>query len=84
MNLRPLSQKREFQGENLGFLLFLVTKIGRGERIRTSGPCLPKTVLYQAELLPYRMRGGETPARQARPISVDCGTSKRAFASFYA
>src|SRR5688572_11327461 len=25
------------------------TKIGRGERIRTSGPCLPKTVLYQAE-----------------------------------
>ena len=28
--------------------------IGRGERIRTSGPCLPKTVLYQAELLPDR------------------------------
>lgn len=27
-------------------------EIGRGERIRTSGPCLPKTVLYQAELLP--------------------------------
>lgn len=27
-------------------------KNGRGERIRTSGPCLPKTVLYQAELLP--------------------------------
>ena len=26
--------------------------IGRGERIRTSGPCLPKTVLYQAELHP--------------------------------
>ena len=25
---------------------------GRGERIRTSGPCLPKTVLYQAELHP--------------------------------
>ena len=23
-----------------------------GERIRTTGPCLPKTVLYQAELLP--------------------------------
>ena len=23
---------------------------GRSERIRTSGPCLPKTVLYQAEL----------------------------------
>ena len=27
---------------------------GRGERIRTSGPCLPKTVLCQAELLPDR------------------------------
>jgi hypothetical protein len=25
---------------------------GRGEKIRTSGPCLPKTVLYQAELHP--------------------------------
>ena len=30
-------------------------EIGRGERIRTSGPCLPKTVLYQAELLPDRI-----------------------------
>lgn len=30
----------------------LSQEIGRGERIRTSGPCLPKTVLYQAELLP--------------------------------
>ena len=31
----------------------LVTAInGRGERIRTSGPCLPKAVLYQAELHP--------------------------------
>ena len=29
---------------------------GRGERIRTSGPCLPKTVLYQAELLPEAER----------------------------
>ncbi len=28
--------------------------IGRGKRIRTSGPCLPKTVLYQAELFPDR------------------------------
>lgn len=27
-------------------------KTGRGERIRTSGPCLPKAVLYQAELHP--------------------------------
>jgi hypothetical protein len=32
-------------------------KYGRGERIRTSGPCLPKTVLYQAELLPDRRSG---------------------------
>src|SRR3954470_3658790 len=31
------------------------TENGRGERIRTSGPCLPKTVLYQAELLPDRV-----------------------------
>ena len=29
---------------------------GREERIRTSGPCLPKTVLYQAELLPDGVR----------------------------
>ena len=26
--------------------------VGRGEKIRTSGPCLPKAVLYQAELHP--------------------------------
>ncbi len=31
---------------------------GREERIRTSGPCLPKTVLYQAELLPDGVRRG--------------------------
>ena len=33
---------------------FLLTYcfIGRGEKIRTSGPCLPKAVLYQAELHP--------------------------------
>ncbi len=30
----------------------LAGPVGRGERIRTSGPRLPKTVLYQAELLP--------------------------------
>ena len=35
------------------------TKSGRGERIRTSGPCLPKTVLYQAELLPDRTRAAK-------------------------
>ena len=27
-------------------------EVGRGERIRTSGPLLPKQVLYQAELHP--------------------------------
>jgi hypothetical protein len=40
----------------------LHAKIGRGERIRTSGPCLPKTVLYQAELLPDRTHGPSGPA----------------------
>ena len=27
--------------------MYLLDKIGRGEKIRTSGPCLPKTVLSQ-------------------------------------
>ena len=27
-------------------------KSGRGKRIRTSGPCVPNAVLYQAELFP--------------------------------
>ena len=30
----------------------MIDIIGRGEKIRTSGPCLPKAVLYQAELHP--------------------------------
>lgn len=30
--------------------MFHVYGFGRSERIRTSGPCLPKAVLYQAEL----------------------------------
>ena len=38
-----------------------MTEIGRGKRIRTSGPCLPKAVLYQAELFPDHV-----PARQRR------------------
>ncbi len=33
-------------------------RFGRGKRIRTSGPCLPKTVLYQAELFPDRCSFG--------------------------
>jgi hypothetical protein len=31
---------------------FIVTTIGRGERIRTSGFCVPNAALYQAELHP--------------------------------
>ena len=31
-------------------LIFLRLSAGRSEWIRTTGPCLPKTVLYQAEL----------------------------------
>ena len=31
-------------------LTVLREKSGRSERIRTSGPCVPNTVLYQAEL----------------------------------
>src|SRR5206468_6862944 len=40
---------------------------GRGERIRTSGPCLPKTVLYQAELLPDRNPRASWSRREPRP-----------------
>lgn len=40
------------------------TGIGRGERIRTSGPYVPNVVLYQAELLP----GGGGYTRSARPL----------------
>src|SRR3546814_258709 len=41
---------------------------GRGERIRTSGPCLPKTVLYQAELLPDRSGAGGPARGQGGPL----------------
>ncbi len=57
-------------------------KSGRGERIRTSGPCLPKTVLYQAELLPDRMLAGRTPRGRGGPIGVDCHACKRAICTF--
>ena len=43
---------------------------GREERIRTSGPCLPKAVLYQAELLPDGVRRA---AQQATTISLEAG-----------
>ena len=32
--------------------LIYIEFIGRGKRIRTSGPCVPNAVLYQAELFP--------------------------------
>jgi hypothetical protein len=34
-------------------------EFGREKRIRTSGPCLPKAVLYQAELFPDRCHQGQ-------------------------
>jgi hypothetical protein len=37
--------------------------IGRSERIRTSGPCVPNTVLYQAEL--HSGQGGAYSPRRA-------------------
>ncbi len=49
------------------------TRIGRGERIRTSGPCLPKAVLYQAELPPdmdgIQRRNLIPPARGIRKVT---------------
>ena len=51
---------------------------GRGERIRTSGPCLPKTVLYQAELLPDRRRfRWAIPLGRPQPIEVAFRAGKR-------
>ncbi len=43
---------------------------GRRERIRTSGPCLPKAVLYQAELLSVAARGIARSARRFNPRRV--------------
>src|SRR3954463_14853816 len=55
-------------------------KNGRGKRIRTSGPCLPKTVLYQAELFPDR--SGTAMKKQfrrgrGRSIVWGCARGKR-------
>jgi hypothetical protein len=50
---------------------------GRGKRIRTSGPCLPKTVLYQAELFPDRCSFGRATDRQAEDIKAAFVTFKR-------
>src|SRR5688572_10423226 len=43
---------------------------GRGKRIRTSGPCLPKTVLYQAELFPDRAGTSLHRQDRRRPIGA--------------
>lgn len=45
MNRQPLSIRKHKCTENREIT-------GREKRIRTSGPCLPKAVLYQAELFP--------------------------------
>ena len=60
-----------------GAKCFKMEQNGRGKRIRTSGPCLPKTVLYQAELFPDRcLKRAE--ARKAG------GAYRRAFPAFQA
>jgi hypothetical protein len=43
----PVSDEEGIRGKVLGRRL---SGPGRSERIRTSGPCVPNTVLYQAEL----------------------------------
>ena len=52
-------------------------RFGRGERIRTSGPCLPKTVLYQAELLPDRYARPHRGRRGRASIGAASGQGKR-------
>ena len=56
---------------------------GQEERIRTSGPRLPKTVLYQAELLPDSDTRSTLAScgRRAR-IGVDSEGGKRAIRSY--
>jgi hypothetical protein len=41
----------------LGLLHCSAVKVGRRERIRTSGPHVPNVVLYQAELLSVAKEG---------------------------
>ena len=43
-------RRRAPEGARSVFLLYFRRLNGRSERIRTSDPCLPKAVLYQAEL----------------------------------
>lgn len=57
-------------------------KVGRGERIRTSGPCLPKTVLYQAELLPDRTGRRTAPEARRVPLTGVCAGIKGVMRTF--
>ena len=59
--------------------LFPVGYRGRGERIRTSGPCLPKTVLYQAELYSEQAASHKAPGapwQETSRASRDVGFAK--------
>ena len=47
----------------------MLENVGRGKRIRTSGLCLPKAALYQAELSPDRMLMARKGPRQERAYS---------------
>ena len=55
----------------------MTARNGRSERIRTSGPCVPNTVLYQAELHSDAGSYGVTPAQGARYIQSGFGARKR-------
>jgi hypothetical protein len=49
--------------------------LGRGERIRTSDPLLPKQMLYQAELRPDLNRqgpGGPGMVAASHPSATEC------------
>ena len=46
---------------------------GRSERIRTSGPCLPKTVLYQAELHSVPCPPIISAAQLRKGVRASCG-----------
>ncbi len=48
-------REKGFQQET-GISMGRYPLLSRGERIRTSGPCVPNTVLYQAELHPDGMQ----------------------------
>ena len=52
--MRPYGKRRLVYAEGHGEIEngHRARKAGRGKRTRTSGPCLPKAVLYRAELFP--------------------------------